>query len=442
LSQCSFYLQKLFLEWENQAPMQQTINSTMKPKQKIDIDPLLAEELAEAKEQIKAFFERFGDIYFWPLGRKARAISASAMITNFLVSINAGFIMMVQPQSLSLNFEVVQWTFYFTSLCSVYYFVMLLFSQISLSQSVAEKAILYWVLASLVMTLSIFSSLIGFFDSLTWFIFFLYTTLGLILLDWRQVVLTDTLIIFSMIAISVFHESFPYPVQVYLFAQHDTLATMSFLDLLSAWSITASAAFGGMWIMVFLLRNWHVHSMEHVSQAHLDPLTQVMKRSELLDALEDEVLQAVREKNPLTVAIIDLDKFKSLNAEYGHVFGDRMLVHFAKHLKEITRREDLVGRYGGQEFIVVFPRCRTDIAEQVLERLRLKLALSAIQDNKQTSVTVKFSAGISFLRPGDQKFENVIARADRALGQVKALGGNKTLVDASSLSPSAPCKDQ
>lgn len=401
----------------------------MTPKQKIDIDPELAKELTEAKEQLKAFFDRFGDIYFWNLARKARAISFVAMLTNFLVCINAGFIALVEPANLSLNFEVALWTFYLSAACAVYYFVTLLVAQVSFSLQLAEKAILYWVLFSLVVSLSLFSSLIGLFDSLTWFIFFLYTTLGLVLLDWRQMMVTDTFIIFSMIAISIFHEVFPYPVQVYLFAQDDTLATMTFLDLLSAWSITATSAFGGMWIMIFLLRNWHVHSMEHVSQAHLDPLTQVMKRSAVLDALENEVLQAARESCPLTVAVIDLDKFKTLNAEYGHVFGDKMLVHFANHLKDITRREDLVGRYGGQEFIVVFPRCRSDIAEQVLDRLRLKLAVSAIQDVKQASVTVKFSAGISYLRPGDQKFENVIARADRALIQAKALGGNKILVD-------------
>lgn len=401
----------------------------MKSKQKFDIDPQLAKELSEAKEQLKAFFDRFGDIYFWPLGRKARAISISAMVTNFLVCINSGFITLVQPENLSLNFEVTQWTFYFTGLCFIYYFFMLILAQISLSLRVAEKAILYWILASLIFTLSVFSSLIGFFDSLTWFIFFLYTTLGLILLEWRQIIVSDTLIIVSMIVITFYHEHFPYPVQIYLFAQGDTLATMTFLDLISAWSITATAAFGGMWIMIFLLRNWHVHSMEHVSQAHLDPLTQVMKRSAVLDALQDEVLLAAREQNPLTIAVIDLDKFKPLNAEYGHVFGDRMLAHFANHLKDITRREDLVGRYGGQEFIVVFPRCRTDIAEQVLDRLRLKLAVSAIQDIKNSNVTVSFSAGISYLRPGDQKFENVIARADRALCQAKAQGGNKILID-------------
>jgi diguanylate cyclase (GGDEF)-like protein len=279
--------------------------------------------------------------------------------------------------------------------------------------------------------LSVFSSFIGFFDSLTWFIFFLYTTLGLVLLDWRYVIATDSMIILWMILFTIFHDVFPYPVQAYLFLSSSDINSMSFLDLLSAWSICASVAFAGMWIMTFLLRNWHVQCIEHVSSAHFDPLTRVLKRRDVLDALENEVLLAAREKTPLTVAVIDLDAFKPLNEKYGHVFGDKTLFHIASKLKEVTRAQDLVGRYGGQEFIVVFPGCTVELAEQVLERLKARLVSEGVTNKEGDVVKMMFSAGIAHLRAGDQKYENIIARADRALGQAKASGGNRIIVDNS-----------
>ena len=397
---------------------------------KVNIDPQLAEDIAAVKELLNDYFKRFGNIYFWDLARKARAISLVAMLTNFLVCINAAFIAMVQPETLSLDFSVAKWAYQFTAACSVFYLLMAIISQISLSLDVFQKQILFLVLASLTVTLSVFSSFIGFFDSLTWFIFFLYTMLGFVLLDWRQVMVTDTAIVFLMIAITIFHQSFPYPVQAYLFLEDSDIASMSFLDLISAWSICGTAAFASMWVMSFLLRTWHVQGIEQVSQAHLDPLTQVLKRRDVLDALENEVLLAARDKTPLTVAVLDLDAFKLLNEQHGHVFGDRALAYIAAQLKEVTRAQDLVGRYGGQEFIVVFPGCNIDIAVQVLERLKLKLSVETLRNNAQDQVKMSFSAGVAHLRPGDQKYENIIARADRALGQAKQVGGNKIIPDA------------
>ncbi len=389
----------------------------------------LSQELAEAKEQLLDFFDRFGDIYFWDLGRKARAVSITAMLTNFLVSINAGFIAKVQPKTLSLDFEIAQWTYQFTAFCALYYFALSVFAHISFVKQKYQKAILYGVLASLSVTLAVFGSLMGFFDNTTWFIFFLYTMLGFVLLDWRQVVITDFCIIFGMILISVFHEALPFPVQAYLFSHESHyIGSMSFLDLLVAWTITVTAAVSGMWIMSFLLRNWHAHGVEHVSFAHLDPLTKVMKRSAILHLLEDEVLAAAREQQPLTVAVIDMDKFRALNADYGHVIGDQVLTHFARLLTEVSRKGDFVGRYGGQEFMIVFPRCRSEVAVQVLERLKAIISDDNFAPIEGKKFRLSFSSGIAYLRPGDSKFENVIARADLALADAKAKGGNQILV--------------
>lgn len=396
---------------------------------KVNLEPQLAEDITELKSLLNDYFKRFGNIYFWDLARKARLIAFTAVLTNFLVCINAGFIFIVQPETLSLNILVVEWAYKLTAVFSGFYLLMTILAQISFSLAIFQKQILFVVLTCLTVTLAIFSSFIGFFDSLTWFIFLLYTMLGFVLLDWRQVIVTDMTIIFLMIVITMFHESFPYPVQAYLFLQNSDIASMSFLDLASAWIICATFAFAAMWIMSFLLRTWHVHGIEQVSQAHLDPLTQVLKRRYVLDALENEVLLAVQDKTPLTVAVLDLDSFKILNAEQGHVFGDRVLVHIAAQLKEVTRAQDLVGRYGGQEFIVVFPGCNIDIAVQVLERLKLKLSLDALRNNSRDQIRMSFSAGVAHLRPGDQKYENIIARADRALGQAKKAGGNKIVPD-------------
>ena len=104
--------------------------------------------------------------------------------------------------------------------------------------------------------------------------------------------------------------------------------------------------------------------------ATVDKLTEVMNRQALLSRLEDELSRAARYGRQLSIILVDLDHFKRLNDTFGHTAGDRVLTAVARALRDNVRAVDLVGRYGGEEFMVVLPETDVDAAASLAEKLR------------------------------------------------------------------------
>lgn len=161
--------------------------------------------------------------------------------------------------------------------------------------------------------------------------------------------------------------------------------------------------------------------------AHHDELTGVMNRRSLFTALRDELLRAERSKQPLCVAILDLDRFKAINDQLGHLAGDRTLKTFAATLSPLTRKADRFGRYGGEEFLLVMSGTALDTAETPIERMRAALA-AADWGAVAPGFSVTFSCGIAAHRAGEG-VEVLLQRADNALYRAKRDGRNCTRVD-------------
>lgn len=155
-------------------------------------------------------------------------------------------------------------------------------------------------------------------------------------------------------------------------------------------------------------------------QASTDPLTGLLNRR----SLEDRVRDLRRAQTPFVVAMADLDHFKQLNDSAGHETGDRALRLFARILAETVRAEDVVARHGGEEFVVVFPRCSTHGAAEVLERVRDALS-RAVTAAGVPAFT--FSAGVADSGPGDS-FHEVLRAADEALLSAKRAGRDRVLI--------------
>jgi diguanylate cyclase (GGDEF)-like protein len=176
-------------------------------------------------------------------------------------------------------------------------------------------------------------------------------------------------------------------------------------------------------------------------QAAHDGMTGLWNRVAILDALQRELARGQRERHSVAVAMIDDAHFKAVNDRVGHLGGDGVLCHVAGRLAAALRAYDPIGRYGGEEFLVVLPTCDRKMATTVAERLRRMVADSPISDPAALSVTV--SIGVAVSDPDSPATAlALVGRADGALYRAKAAGRNRVVVAAAPVPtagrPSAP----
>ena len=160
-------------------------------------------------------------------------------------------------------------------------------------------------------------------------------------------------------------------------------------------------------------------------QATHDGLTGLLNRSAILDSLRNELERANREGQPLAALLVDVDRFKSINDTYGHQTGDSVLIETANRMKGAIRRYDSIGRYGGEEFLILIPGCDDESAQLQGERIRSALA-DAPFDAGDAPLQVTCSIGTSFRAlPLPSDAENLIREADYALYRAKHNGRNR-----------------
>jgi diguanylate cyclase (GGDEF)-like protein len=169
-------------------------------------------------------------------------------------------------------------------------------------------------------------------------------------------------------------------------------------------------------------------------QAARDPLTGLLNRRSLETAVE----QMLASNKPYAVAFGDLDHFKVLNDTHGHEAGDRALRAFSRTLRESLRPEDIMCRWGGEEFLIVLPDCNSALAIDAMDRVRTNLALASISGHT-TAVTASFGVAQSI---DAESFDEVVERADTALHQAKDGGRNQVLSYESASSPPTRPPDQ
>jgi two-component system, cell cycle response regulator len=159
-----------------------------------------------------------------------------------------------------------------------------------------------------------------------------------------------------------------------------------------------------------------------------DPLTGLFNRAYVDDRFAIELSRARRYNNPLSIAVIDADRFKSLNDAHGHLSGDLVLRKIGAILRDSFRQSDTAGRYGGEEFVVILPETDIEAAERKLESLRELVAGTSISlGARGQKVQVTISAGLaSFPRDGEDAAE-LFALADERMFQAKKEGRNRVV---------------
>jgi diguanylate cyclase (GGDEF)-like protein len=158
--------------------------------------------------------------------------------------------------------------------------------------------------------------------------------------------------------------------------------------------------------------------------ATVDVLTGLYTRRHILELGGREEERWRRHGGHLSLALIDIDHFKKVNDTYGHASGDEVLKRFAEVCRETFRQIDFIGRFGGEEFLVVLPDTGMDDACAIAERLRLHTESENIVLQK-AGIRITASIGVSEMTPADASLEQAVSRADAALYRAKNNGRNR-----------------
>jgi diguanylate cyclase (GGDEF)-like protein len=171
------------------------------------------------------------------------------------------------------------------------------------------------------------------------------------------------------------------------------------------------------------LRQAHEAALE---ASRTDLLTSLPNRRHILEQLDDALADHEARGCSLSIAVIDIDHFKVINDTHGHDAGDTVLRHFADTCRDRVRVQDVIGRMGGEEFLLILPGAKSDDAKGILSRIRQEFPPARVVEGGIT-LTYTFSAGVTEARPDDDR-SSILRRADRALYAAKGEGRNCTRV--------------
>ncbi len=172
-----------------------------------------------------------------------------------------------------------------------------------------------------------------------------------------------------------------------------------------------------------------------LERASHDHLTGVFNRWMLMEMAQREFDRCIRDEIPVSLLLLDIDHFKDINDSYGHPTGDAVLTVIANRIKDAIRTIDVLGRYGGEEFMLMLPQCAVKTAKSVAERIRNSLSINPIVTSGHT-LTVTASVGVSSISGRHPKGQindlpTLIKRADEALYRAKRGGRNRVEVEES-----------
>lgn len=160
-------------------------------------------------------------------------------------------------------------------------------------------------------------------------------------------------------------------------------------------------------------------------QATVDYLTQVYNKNGLYAVLENQLCLSKRHSNEMSIIFLDIDDFKQFNDRNGHLLGDKLLCDFVRVLARECRKSDSIGRFGGEEFIVLAPHTSKDSALTFANKLREAIEKNSFLGKEDEKVRITFSAGVSTFPQDGEDMGTLLMKADYALYQSKGAGKNQ-----------------
>ena len=164
--------------------------------------------------------------------------------------------------------------------------------------------------------------------------------------------------------------------------------------------------------------------------AEKDELTGLANRRKVLADAVNIFADSVINRDQCVFAIVDLDHFKKINDTFGHEAGDLVLFEVSTLMASVIRSQDKIGRYGGEEFIVIMPNTTLRKAEYVMEHLRQSVEAMEIKTDKGIIVPVTISIGVASITPKTSRYEEILAQADKGLYEAKHSGRNRISIQS------------
>lgn len=162
-----------------------------------------------------------------------------------------------------------------------------------------------------------------------------------------------------------------------------------------------------------------------------DALTGIKNRHGVYTSY-NELVQSLGDSAKMSIILIDVDHFKRINDRRGHTMGDEVLTQFSDILRSNTRERDIVGRWGGEEFIIICAHAGIDQAKSLAEKIRQLVSITAMGDHKPIMITI--SCGVSEIKEGEE-FDHAVTRADDCLYEAKHAGRNCTVIERNDTPP-------
>jgi len=168
---------------------------------------------------------------------------------------------------------------------------------------------------------------------------------------------------------------------------------------------------------------------ELTRQAATDPLTQLYNRRYFLVEATHLVEKAQQTSEQLAVMMLDIDHFKTINDQHRHKAGDLVLIEVASIFQKLSREQDLIARFGGEEFVILLPNANITVAQECAERIRQGIEKHSIKLDESTKIKITISIGVAEMNIASQEsIESTLNRADKALYQAKTQGRNQVCV--------------
>lgn len=158
-----------------------------------------------------------------------------------------------------------------------------------------------------------------------------------------------------------------------------------------------------------------------------DGLTGIYNRRKIMEVLALEIERALRYGTPLSILMLDLDHFKSINDRFGHQIGDLVLKRVAETMEKALRKVDIIGRYGGEEFMVILPQTDIEAAKILAERLRSRVEGMDVKVESIEQLCITASLGIAVFNHEKDNLDTLVNRADQALYWAKDTGRNRSV---------------